>query len=362
MKKTFLLLAACALLLTVGCKKDLTSSLLGTESIVNGGTISICTLYAYVLNEGAWGGNDASISRLNLEDGTIEADWFAQSNGRGLGDLAQDMIHYGSHLYVTVYNSNTLEVIDPATGRSVKQISMGTRGPRYLAAYEGKVYVSCYNKTVVRIDTATFAIEAVCQLSGMQPEQLCIVDGKLYVCNTWENDDNYDAMYDNSVSEVDLGSFTEVRKIIVGTNPGRIKALPNHRFIVACSGDYHDVPATTLVVNVADGSHTEIPVAATNFDINGDDIYMYATAYDADWNSTANFYYMDANTLQPTLILENMNSTLNNAYGISVDSATGDLYICNSRYGACGDVYCFANDGTERWQVEAGIYASKVVF
>ena len=350
MKKTFLILAACALLLTVGCEKE------PQPVNPNDGT------YAYVLNEGAWGGNDAGISQLNIKDGTIIADWFDRANGRGLGDLAQDLICYGSHLYVAVYNSNTLEVIDPSTGKSVKQISMGTRGPRYLAAYEGKVYVSCYNKTVVRIDTATFAIEAVCQLSGMQPEQLCIVDGKLYVCNTWENDDNYDAMYDNSVSEVDLGSFTEVRKIIVGTNPGRIKALPNHRFIVACSGDYHDVPATTLVVNVADGSQTEIPVAATNFDINGDDIYMYATAYDADWNSTANFYYMDANTLQPTPILENIISTLNQAYSINVDPSTGDLYICNSAYGAAADVYRFDKNGNQTLKVEAGSMSSKVVF
>ena len=350
MKKNILILAACALLLTVGCEKE------PQPVDPNDGT------YAYVLNEGAWGSNDAGISRLNIKDGTIMADWFDRANGRGLGDLGQDLIRYGSHLYVAVNNSNTLEVIDPSTGKSVKQINMGTRGPRYLAAYEGKVYVSCYDKTVVRIDTATLAIEATCHLSGMQPEQLCILDGKLYVCNAWEYDANYDAMYDNSVSEVDLESFTEVRKITVGTNPGRIKALPNHRFIVACIGDYHDVPATTLVVNVADDSQTEIPVAVTNFDINGNDIYMYATAYDAEWNPTASFYHMDANTLQPTPILENMSSTLNQAYGINVNPATGDLYICNSAYGAAGDVYRFDKNGTQTLKVEAGSMASKVVF
>ena len=350
MKRNILLLAACALLLTVGCEKE-------PQPInPNDGT------YAYVLNEGSWGGNDADISQLNMKDGTVIADWFTQANHRGIGDLAQDLIRYGSHLYAAIYNSNTLEVIDPATGKSVKQINMGTRGPRYLAAYEGKVYVSCYDKTVVRLDTATFAIEAVCHLSGLQPEQLCVVDGKLYVCNTWEYDANYDAIYDNSVSEVDLNSFSEVRKITVGTNPGRIKALPNHRFIVACSGDYHDVPATTLVVNVADNSQVTIPVAVTNFDINGNDIYMYASNYDADWNTTVCFYYMDANTLQPTPILENMNNTLNHAYSINVNPATGDLYICNSAYGAAADVYRFDKNGQQTLCVEAGFLASKVVF
>ncbi len=351
MRRTILFLAACALLLTVGCEKDPKP----TDSN-NDGT------YAYVLNEGAWGGNDAGISRLNIKDGTIEVDWFEQANGRGLGDLAQDLIHYGSHLYVAVHESNTLEVIDPETGRSVKQIDMGNRGPRYMVGYNGKVYVTCYDKTVVRIDTTTYTIEATCSLSGMQPEQLCVVDGKLYVCNCWEYDANGNAIYDNSVSEIDLGNFVEARKITVGANPGRIKALPNHRFIVACSGDYHDVPASTLVVNVADGSQTTISVTATNFDINGDDIYLYATAYDAEWNPTASFYRMDANALQPTTILENVGGTLKNAYGINVNPATGDLYICNSAYGVAGDVYRFDKNGTQTLKVEAGNLASKVVF
>ena len=111
MKRTFLFLAACALLLTVGCEKDPTNN-----NSTNDGT------YAYVLNEGAWGGNDAGISRLNIKDGTIEVDWFAKANGRGLGDLAQDLIYYGSRLYASVNGSNTIEVIDPVTGKSLKQI------------------------------------------------------------------------------------------------------------------------------------------------------------------------------------------------------------------------------------------------
>ena len=353
MKKTFLFLAACALLLTVGCEKDPKP----TDSN-NDGT------YAYVLNEGAWGGNDAGISRLNIKDGTIEVDWFEQANGRGLGDLAQDLIHYGSHLYVAVHESNTLEVIDPETGRSVKQIDMGTRGPRYLLGYNGKVYVTCYDKTVLRIDTTSFDIEATCQLSGMQPEQMCVVDGKMYVCNTWEYDSDGNAVYDNSISEVDLNSFSEVGKITVGTNPGRIKALPNHRVLVVCNGDYYgDEAASTLVVNVADGSQTTLPLAATNVEVCGNDVYFYITSYDAYWNNlTATFYKMDANTLQTTPILENMSSTLKNAYSINVDATTGDLYVCNSPYGVAADVYRFDKNGTQTLKVEAGNLASKVVF
>ena len=134
-------------------------------------TPSTSTAPAYLLNEGSWGGNDAGISLIDLNSDKVEINWFRNNNGRGIGDLAQDLIHYGGKLYASVHTSNTIEVINPATGKSLKQIDMGTRGPRYLASHNGKVYVSCYDKTTIHNDTATLANKASCPISGMQPEQ-----------------------------------------------------------------------------------------------------------------------------------------------------------------------------------------------
>ena len=55
----------------------------------------------YLLSEGLWGGNNAEISLLDRNSENVVADWFGSNNQRGLGDLAQDMIHYGNKLYVT---------------------------------------------------------------------------------------------------------------------------------------------------------------------------------------------------------------------------------------------------------------------
>ena len=358
MKKTFLLLAACMLLLTVGCEKDPQNN-----NQTNDGT------YAYVLNEGAWGGNDAEISRLNIKDGTIEANWFSAANGRGLGDLAQDLVHYGNKLYATVHTSNTVEVIDPATGKSLKQIDVGNRGPRYMACYGGKVYVTCYDKTVVRIDTVTYDIEAVCPLSGMQPEQICLLGNWLYICNSWQYGDNGETVYDSTLSVVDISTFTEVMKLPIlvdpanqtyAYNPNKIKKNNRGEMVIDCPGDYYDQvnkPAQTVVLTVGSTpTFTCYPINLTNFDFYGNDLYSYATSYDASWNPTAVFYRNE------TPILTSYSATLSNAYGININPTNGDIYICNSQFGVNSDVYCFANDGTERWHVEAGIYASKVVF
>ncbi|MBQ9639782.1 MAG: PQQ-like beta-propeller repeat protein [Bacteroidales bacterium] len=73
---------------------------------------------AFVLNEGAWGRNDASLSRLNSKNGTIVNNYFASVNSRGLGDVAQDIMIYGSKMYISVSFSNTVEVVNPTTGKS----------------------------------------------------------------------------------------------------------------------------------------------------------------------------------------------------------------------------------------------------
>lgn len=325
-------------------------------------TPSTSTAPAYLLNEGSWGGNDAGISLLDLNSDKVEINWFRNNNGRGIGDLAQDLIHYGGKLYASVHTSNTIEVINPATGKSLKQIDMGTRGPRYLASHNGKVYVSCYDKTIVRIDTASLAIEASCPLSGMQPEQLCIIGDTLYVCNCWQYDANGTSVFDSTVSVVDINSFSETRKITVAKNPGRIKAIDSHRFIVACAGDYGNSPAQTLIVDLSNGRQQPLSVPATSFDIADNTLYLYQTTYDAQGRPAAVFYKVDLATLQATPILQQHAPDLQYAYGINIDPASGNLYICNSPYNANADLYTFQPDGTLVRKVEGGILASKVVF
>lgn len=344
MKKIIFTLTA-ALLVLSGCKKD--------DPVIETPEMKVP---AYVLNEGSWGCNDAEISLLDLQSGEIVPDWFSEANGRGLGDVAQDLIHYGNKLYTTVYMSNTIEVIDPATGKSIKQIDMGQRGPRYLAAAGNKIFVSCYDKSLVRIDTASLEIDKVCHLTGMQPEQLCIAGENIYVCNAWQYDNEGNPVYDSTLSVVSLNTFTETEKITVGCNPGKIKMLDSQHLLVVCAGDYHTQSALTLALNLSDHSTSPYPVAATSMDIYNGSVYSYCTTYNTSWEPEVHIYR------DSTSILQSYSRTLNNAYGISVDPATGNIYICNSAYGVNSDIYSFTPGGSKRWSSEAGTYASKVVF
>ena len=73
-----------------------------------------------VLNEGNWGSNDAGVSRVDVSNSSAEVKFFENSNNRGLGDVAQDIVVVDGKAYITVSFSNSIEVMDIATGKSTR--------------------------------------------------------------------------------------------------------------------------------------------------------------------------------------------------------------------------------------------------
>lgn len=110
----------------------------------------------YVLNNGSYDNNNSSLSSIDFTDGSTYFFQYAAVNGRNLGDTGQDALRYGGKIYIAMYGSNVIEVVDGKTLKSVKTIQpeSGKPGsPRALAAADGKVYVSLYDGYVAKIDT-----------------------------------------------------------------------------------------------------------------------------------------------------------------------------------------------------------------
>ena len=317
---------------------------------------------AIVLNEGGWGNNEAELSVIDYSNMSITNSAFAKLNGRGLGDVAQDVVVYGGKIYVSVWGSNTIEVLDRKTGKST-QIAMGSRGPRYLATNGGKVYVSCYSPTsVVRIDTASLQIEATCQLSGLQPEGLCVSGSKIYVLNTWKQDAAGNPVYDSTMSIVDITTFTETGKITVGVNPAKIKTLDNSHLAISYTGDYANASAGVAIVDLTDMSIRRINTNISNMDTYNGKIYYYAHDYGQAWNGQ--IHLVDGSTLQESTITVSETSGFSAQYypyAINISPSTGEIYMAGAQYGANGDIYCFSPTGTLKWKLEAGPLPSKIV-
>ncbi|MBR1849985.1 MAG: hypothetical protein IJ789_01280 [Bacteroidales bacterium] len=242
-------------------------------------------LLAYVLNEGLWGGNNASLGSINRYRGYMTNNVFRNANHRSLGDVAQDVVAYGHKAYVSVTFSNTIEVIDTRNDTVIKQIRMGegsptASNPRKIVPHGGKIYVSCYDPcSVVRIDTATLQVEAICQLGTYRPEGLGVAGDKLFVASTFQIDEQSVPSYDNKVYVVDLGTFTVDSTITVGLNPTVLKVVDGSHVAVGCVGNYADEKASLVIINANDGSQRRATKALYNFDTDGGFIYGYESTY-----------------------------------------------------------------------------------
>ena len=211
-----------------------------------------------VVSNGAYiicGGESSSLSYFNYEKETVEQQVFQKKNGRMLGSDANDVVVYGSKMYIVVSGENVLEVVDSETGASIRQINMvglvGEKGvnPRHIAASNGMIYVSAYgecaveydedgsmvtsgNGYVTAIDTISFGAKNTYAV-GSYPEGVYATTDKLYVANS-----DFGAGKNASISIIDLSSGAETQKRHDNIrNPQDIVALTNGSYFILDWGE-----------------------------------------------------------------------------------------------------------------------------
>ena len=325
--------------------------------------------HAIILNEGDKIGR-ASLSYLNLTTGTLTNDWFNANNGRNLGVLGGDVVVYGSKAYVTVSVSGTLEVIDTATGAS-QQYSLGNCYPNRMAAYEGKLYITCHSpRSVMRIDTTAPGIaEAACLLGDYNPEGIAALNGRLFVASSYVDDGTGNITYDNNLYVIDINEFSVISTLTVPTNPQNVLPVDNKHVVVNGWGEWDMNTGGTVGEGTAVVDAHTLAVATTSQLItrmaarNGM-VYGYRSTYDQNWNMSITFLTFNPTTLETSSLAVSLddNDTYN-PYSIAVHPDNGDIYVAtDGNYTSNGDLYCFAPDGTRRWRNEVGLLPSKIVF
>ena len=354
-KLTLLICILFFVIVSVSCKKDPAKEEEPQVDEIVKAEQGTPAKYIYILNEGTWGNNEASLDRIELATGIFEHNVFGAQNGRDLGDVANDIQLYGSKMYIVVNNSNTLEVVEPESGRSIQQISEGINQPRYVVGAGAYVYVSSYSDLVYKIDTATFSVIATCNV-GRDPEMMAVVGQKLYVVNSGGLDN---PNYDTTLSVVDLATFQEVERITVGTNPTKLAKIDDERLLVICNGNYGNEPSSLVVVNTGTGTKEKLSFTCTNLLINNGQ----ALCYDYDWSAlTAVFYRLNLNTFAKESLVLNGSGDIACPYGIAVNSYNGNIYITDSQnFLSSGDIYCFSATGALLYKRECGMGPAKVV-
>ena len=316
--------------------------------------------YLYVLNSGNMGSNDASLTLYDVKEGVATTDIFEAQNGRRLGDTGQDLVVYGSKMYIAVSGESTVEVTD-LEAKVIRSIR--TEGqPRYFAVDGGKVYVTYYNGYVARIDTVSLTVEAKVQV-GRNPEQLTVANRKLYVANSGGLDLYTETGPDKTVSVIDIATFTETKKIEVVINPCYIAADNGGHVYVASAGNYGDIPNTLQKIDATtDAVSVMTDINGTSLAMLDNTLYTLFLQYDDAWQPFADFFSYD--TANGRLLSDQFVGRTNiaKAFSISSDSAAGQVYIGASDYQTDGDVYIFDSSNNLVGTFETGLNPMKAVY
>ena len=322
------------------------------------------TSKVYILNGGMDGQNNATLSMLDMESGEMTADIFADVNGRALGNMGQSMLLYGSKLYISVYRSSTLEVLDAATSKVITTLkpvdSEGApRAPRMMASHEGKVYMTTFDGFVAKIDTASLAIEGYTAV-GPNPDGIAIAHGKIYPADT---DGMHWPSTSDKLSVVDIASFKKIGDVTVGLNPNHVFSDSEGDIYAVCYGDYKVGADMLYRVDTKDDKAEAVDgVNVTKMYVKNDTAYCYvANYYNPDGKAAFTFDLKTDKVINPTFI-KDFSVFTSDPSAIGVDPVSGDVYYGISSYFQNDDIFIFDKEGTLKKTVEVGMSPSTFAF
>ncbi len=329
-----------------------------------GGSSSVDTGSCYIVNQGNWNGNDASLQVYDITTGLASDpecanDIFAAANKELLGDVAQDLLWVGNKLFVTVSSSQKLEVLDE-TGKRIRKHSYAVENacPRYLATDGAKVYVTNHDGYVYVYDAANG--DSITRIySGSYPEGISCLDGSLVV-----NNSNYGG-YGGGVPDIaiiDTDSMKVSQRIVQGVcNPYSQSVVCAGSVYIVDSGNYSDIPSKMCEVDMENGTlkalyDASLIASYENFVYFANATYNYSTnGY--DYSALCR---MDVTTGEVEQVIPA--EKLTDIYSLDVNPETGDIFIGYAQYGVLGTMRVYDAEGVQRSLFDVGYYTSGARF
>ena len=356
MMKLKSLLISMMLLMTLGfsvasCSSDNDDVFNDTNS-----TIDLPDNRTFILNEGGYNTNNASISLYSAENNSVIASVYETQNEQKLGDVAQDILYANKSIYVVLNGSKKLIKMNTAL---VEEASVAIEdSPRYMVYLDGKIYLTVWGKGIQKYDAKTLTLEDTLDTSFATPEDIIVVNNLLYVTNPTP----YGATESvSAVSVIDPSTFKVTKTINVWANPQRILEMGGDLY-VASNGNYGYIAGEDYIgyqvqrVRLSDGlndngSYTIDNLGEfTNMVADQDDDILYLANSTTNWsdNSTITTFskYEAKNenaTASADSFIQDAPAVLASAsiYNMTVDKSNGDIYITTTDFVTNGQVYRF---------------------
>ena len=371
-----LLLYIC-ILLFVACRNDV--MVVPMEDIDTGGkTVKSEVVGMYLLNEGNMGSNKSTLDYLDLSgnDSTVHyyRNIYSERNPETvmmLGDVGNDCQIYGSRLWLVINCSNKVEVARAEDAIRIGKVDIANC--RYVTFKDRYAYVSSYVGSaydtgssplgsVFKVDTLTLEKTDSCSV-GYQPEEMAIVDNRLYVANSGGYQGMTGQGYESTVSVVDLETMQETDRIEVAPNLHHLKADQYDQLWVTARGNYVNEPSRIYWLakdsngQMRKGGEIDQPVS--DLCIVGDSLYFYGSQW-SEVTMTNAVTYGIINVRTHEIVSRSLSdapeiSKIRMPYGIIVNPIHKDFYLMDAKnYVSSGELLHFLPDGTFDWKVKTG--------
>ena len=204
---------------------------------------------AYILNEGAWGANNANITSFmpNYKAENL-SDVYLKTNGKKMGDVANAMMEEDDNIYVVLNGSKYVARLDMGVKELARYTFPEAEGaPRCIDVEDGYAYVTQYGGQVTKLNTKDMTLAGTFK-GGDNLEGIVEKDGKLYVANSYTVDGSNNWIYNKEVFVIDAKTMTLEKTINVVDNPTKMYEINDKIYLISV-GNYFDVAGALQVIN-----------------------------------------------------------------------------------------------------------------
>lgn len=321
---------------------------------------------AYILCEGLWRQDNATLSKVDEASGMVTNDVFARVNvGLRIGDTANNMVLKGDTLFVVVSTSRSIEILRASSGVSLGRIrlpQMGQEPRKMVIVNDTTAYISNLDDSITEINPRTFTVRTARIAVGPAPEGIAATSQYVVVANSGFGDFRATEPKAGTLSLVDLTTRREVRTISglpnagdVMTNRSRTRLYAAYRHLPMLRdslGGIVEFDAATL--QELRRWRMKSP-SSLNFSSTGDTLFYLG-------DSGVEMLALRVSDAKPTVAIRRteMNEFW---YGLAVHPRSSALWICNARdFSTNGEVIVRRVDGTIVRRFDVGINPNTVVF
>lgn len=329
----------------------------------------------YVINQGNSFGNVAGALDFIAQNGTKTDSVFFKANGQLIGDNPQKPIIYGSKMYVPVYKSGLVWVLDANTATVIASVQ--TNQPQAVCASNGHVYISNFDGFVTRIDTTTYTKSAPLAV-GPNPYGMAAANGKVYVACS----DAYGNGYANSaIAVIDEATFSKVKSITNEgiTDPWEMATDNSGNVYVTTpytANKVWKIDANDNVSVLCDGTYIATNSQNRTSHATGKQDLLYVIHAVTDWNAkpatttvSSSVYNAATGALLSNNFLQTPANTTEYTFApicMDVNPANGDIYVCSDNgsngYANPGYINVYTRNGAFSKRIATGIHPYGVIF